>query len=928
MSCNNQYVFVNDTNSLSSSFSLFNHVEQQSTIIQNNNISLSMMPSSVSLPSFNHFEHPIILIKNKNNKNNINYNNNNNNSNNNNDIHSSISQTQFDSNHIVSQCHLPSNHTFIPVYNNKNNNNNNLSFNSSISIPFNVLSQSHFQLPLNHSTNNHIIFYDDKEEEEEEEEYVQWNSNSSNNTISCFNHVKHQLISINYPLPIKEEEEEEESVQLNSNSNTISFSYFNQSIPIDNNNIISFLNVHQSSIPCFKSSDILTHSTTNNHILVEEEFVQLNNSSKITHSLTCLDNVKHQSIPISNQSNNNNNNYFSLIHSSSLNSPIPFSSDYFNSANTSTSSSSTLSNTINSTRSKTSPFSRYSSNISRIENNNNAVTSSDNLNQFTDTSSFIFIDTKVANNYFDSLNCFGTNHSNHTIIQQSSSPINHHTILTTTHTHNQYSQITPPSSNNNNNSYSFIHPLLSINTDFIVPQCQSQPLISNYSTTNNLILLEEREKTVQLNSNNNNNTITISLFTHVEHYSIHNNNNHNISFHQLSDTLYQSQLSIPFIYVLSQSMSPIPLNSSDVLFHCQSPNHSTATNNFNLDQEESVQLNSSRNTISFSYFNQSIPIDNNNNNISFFNDHHHRLHEFVQLNSNSSITNSLTCLDHVKNQSILFNSNQSNNNNNYYSLIHSSISPNHFNSFSSSNTSYISNIIKSTRSIASPFKSRHSNISRLKNNPVTNNNNNTNTKLKNTNINNNNNNYANNNSSSSSSFSCFNHVETFISTNNQPKNINNNNKNNNKNNKNTKTNINNNINNNNNKNTKTNNNINNTRTTNNNNIIIFAEHFNPQSIIHSSPILKSVARPKPSDQEYQFPSTLIIILFNSFDIQLLLPKWFPSIPTLFFLYIFRCHRPCPVQSSPVHHRPSMFHVSLGFYTQKRYSITLNQVVSF
>ncbi|EGG17578.1 transmembrane protein [Cavenderia fasciculata] len=502
LSCNNQYVFVNDTNSLSS-FSLFDHVEQQSNIIQNKNISLSMMmqPSSVSLSSFNHFEHPIILNKNKNNKNNTNYNNNN--SNNNNDIDSSISQTQFDSNHIVSQCHLPSNHTFIPIYNNKKNNNNNLSFNSSvsISIPFNVLSQSHFQSPLNHSTNNHIIFYGDKEEEEEE--YVQLNSN--NNTISCFNHVEHQLISHNIHfnsshvlfisnhsttknhIILEEEEEdfnnsrpisiscfnvnhqsnlileEEESVQLNSNNNTISFSYFNQSIPIDNNTI-SFFNDHQSSIPCFKSSDLYTRSTTNNHILVEEEFVQLNKSSiNIINSLTCLDNVKHQSIPINNQSNNNNN-YFSLIQSSSLISPIPFSSDYFNSSNTSTSSSSSstlylLSNTINSTRSNTSPFSRYSSNISRIENNNNAVTSSDNLKHSTDSSSFIFIDTKVANNYFDSLNCFGTNHSNHTTIQQqqpSSSPINHDTILTTIHTHksthNQYSQITPPSSNNNNNN--------------------------------------------------------------------------------------------------------------------------------------------------------------------------------------------------------------------------------------------------------------------------------------------------------------------------------------------------------------------------------------------------------------------------------------------------------------------------------------------
>ncbi|EGG20273.1 hypothetical protein DFA_07396 [Cavenderia fasciculata] len=123
-------------------------------------------------------------------------------------------------------------------------------------------------------------------------------------------------------------------------------------------------------------------------------------------------------------------------------------------------------------------------------------------------------------------------------------------------------------------------------------------------------------------------------------------------------------------------MSPIPLNSSDVLFHCPSPNHSPTTNNINLDQEVSVQLNSSI----------------------------------------SSGTNSLTCLDHVKNQSILLHSHQSNNNNNI--------------------------------------------------------------KFKNTNNNNNNNNNYANTNNTPSSFSCFNHVESFISTNNQTKNINNNNNNN------------------------------------------------------------------------------------------------------------------------------------------------------
>ncbi|EGG23648.1 hypothetical protein DFA_05782 [Cavenderia fasciculata] len=409
LSCNNQYVFVNDTNSLPSSFSLFDHVEQQqSNINQNKNISLSMMmqPLSVSLSSFDHFEHPIILNKNKNNKNNII------NNNNNNDIHSSISQTQFDSNHIFSQFLLTSNHTFIPVYNNKNN--NNLSFNSSISIP---LSQSHFQLPLNHSTNNHIIFYDDKEEEEEEE-YVQLNSNSSNTTISCFNHVEHQFISINYPLPISSFPSFSHNIHFNS-----SHVLFISNHSTTKNHIIleeEDFNNSPISISCF---NVIHQSNLILEDEEEEEFVQLNNSSKSTHSLTCLDNVKHQSIPINNQSNNNN--YFSLIHSSSLISPIPFS-------NTSTSSSSSstlylLSNTINSTRSKTSPFSRYSSNISRIENNN------------ADT-----------NNYFDSLNCFGTNHSNNTTIQRqsSSSPINHDTILNTIH----IQKSTPPSSNNNNNN--------------------------------------------------------------------------------------------------------------------------------------------------------------------------------------------------------------------------------------------------------------------------------------------------------------------------------------------------------------------------------------------------------------------------------------------------------------------------------------------
>ncbi|EGG20408.1 hypothetical protein DFA_07532 [Cavenderia fasciculata] len=314
----------------------------------------------------------------------------------------------------------------------------------------NVLSQSHFQLPLNHTTtNNH---------DHQQMEIISIHSSMSHIPLNSSDVLFHCQSPNHSPTTNNLNLDQEVSVQLNSSS-TILVSFFNQSIPIDinNNNNISFFNDHQSLIPCFKSSDILTHSTTNNHIFLEEEeeFVQLNNSSSSsTHSLTCLDNVNHQSISIINQPNNN---YFSLIHSSSLISPNHFIS-----------SSSTLyllSKTINPTRSKTSPFSTYSSNISRIENNNNAVTSSINLKHFTDASSFIFIDTKVANNYFDTLNCFGTNHSNHTTIQQqqpSSSPINHHTILTTIHVHNsthnnQYSQITPSSNNNNNNTMNQPH---------------------------------------------------------------------------------------------------------------------------------------------------------------------------------------------------------------------------------------------------------------------------------------------------------------------------------------------------------------------------------------------------------------------------------------------------------------------------------------
>ncbi|EGG20409.1 hypothetical protein DFA_07533 [Cavenderia fasciculata] len=157
----------------------------------------------------------------------------------------------------------------------------------------------------------------------------------------------------------------------------------------------------------------------------------------------------------------------------------------------------------------------------------------------------------------------------------------------------------------NNKSFSFIHPL-SINnsSDIIVSQCQSQPLplplISNYSTTNNLILLEEREKTVQLN---NNNTFSNTCL----------DNNPIISYPSMSYDII------------------IQFNSSDIIV-LPFPSQSPLILNHSIKEEEEEEEEEEENYIQFPSMNQSsilfypltsIPLFNNNDehpfNISIIN---------------------------------------------------------------------------------------------------------------------------------------------------------------------------------------------------------------------------------------------------------------------------------------------------------------------
>ncbi|EGG20274.1 hypothetical protein DFA_07397 [Cavenderia fasciculata] len=109
-----------------------------------------------------------------------------------------------------------------------------------------------------------------------------------------------------------------------------------------------------------------------------------------------------------------------------------------------------------------------------------------------------------------------------------------------------------------NKSFSFVH-ALSINnsSDIIVSQCQSQPLplplLSNYSTTNNLILLEEREMTVQLNRNcTSNNTISNTCL----------DNNPIISFPSMSYDIIIQYNSSDIVVLPFPSQSPLILNHS------------------------------------------------------------------------------------------------------------------------------------------------------------------------------------------------------------------------------------------------------------------------------------------------------------------------------------------------------------------------------
>ncbi|EGG17579.1 hypothetical protein DFA_08575 [Cavenderia fasciculata] len=142
-----------------------------------------------------------------------------------------------------------------------------------MSIPFN------FQLPLNHSTTDNHILLD-----------VQSNSNKTTNPISFFDHQP--IISININ---------------------------------NNNNNISFFNDHQSSIPCFNSSNILTHCQSNNltiltnpstlHIHLQsinnhQTIGQSSNNNSINKNKTTKTNNNNNTRP---KNNNNNNNYSSYI---------------------------------------------------------------------------------------------------------------------------------------------------------------------------------------------------------------------------------------------------------------------------------------------------------------------------------------------------------------------------------------------------------------------------------------------------------------------------------------------------------------------------------------------------------------------------------------------------------------------------------------
>ncbi|EGG25353.1 hypothetical protein DFA_03602 [Cavenderia fasciculata] len=439
------------------------------------------------------------------------------------------------------------------------NNNNNLSFNSSMLTPFslNVLSQSHFQLPLNHSTtNNHIHL-------EEEEDYVQLNRTT--NTIPCFEHQPIPIISIHSsmsPIPLNSSD-----VLFNINldqevsSSTISVSYFNQPIPNNNNNNISFFNDHQSLIPCFNSSVIFTdcqsslpqlilnHSTTNHHILLEEEEEESVQLSCFSHD------INHSSVLIDNQSNNNNNNYFSLVYSLSI-SPNHF--------NTSTSSNTSyISNTIKSTRSIASPFKSRHSNISKLKNK--AVTNSFNLIQFTH-SSFNSIDTfTLASNH--SLNFFGSIHP--TIIQQSS-PINNHTILTNPSPHSPINHLINPLSTIITNQQSY-NPHQSIHNPQIIIRQSS--INNNYNNNNINSSIDKQPLYCSPTNNNHNNPQSLNNTNNIniKFYTLFNVQTTPIIVHQQITTLQLQQriiiITLPitpihnphsFIHHQSSSQSPVP----------------------------------------------------------------------------------------------------------------------------------------------------------------------------------------------------------------------------------------------------------------------------------------------------------------------------------------------------------------------------------